>query len=332
MPRARHAKLRAVSRLQDLFERHQAWLYFGAVALGAGLALTVSGTAALEPALNPALALMLFLTFVQLPLDALGQAWRDARFLLTLLAVNFVAVPLLVALLLPWLPPDPLLRLGVALVLLCPCIDYVVTFSKLGGADAHRLLAATPVLLLAQMLLLPAYLALVLGGAAAGLVQPGPFVQAFVWLVAVPGLLAWVCQRWAARSSTGARVLGALGWLPVPATALVLLIVVLAMLPRWALAGAQALHALPVYAAFAVAAPPLGWWLARRARLPAPAARAVAFSAATRNSLVVLPLALAVPGGVPLLPALIVTQTLLELVAELIYVRVLARWGVRRGV
>ena len=52
-----------------------------------------------------------------------------------------------------------------------------------------------------------------------------------------------------------------------------------------------------------------------------------AFSAATRNSLVVLPLALAVPGGVPLLPAIIVAQTMVELVSELAYIRLLPRLG-----
>jgi ACR3 family arsenite efflux pump ArsB len=55
--------------------------------------------------------------------------------------------------------------------------------------------------------------------------------------------------------------------------------------------------------------------------------RAVAFSAATRNSLVVLPLGLAVPGAVPVLPAIIVTQTLVELLSELIYVRFMPKIG-----
>jgi ACR3 family arsenite transporter len=42
---------------------------------------------------------------------------------------------------------------------------------------------------------------------------------------------------------------------------------------------------------------------------------------------VILPLALAVPGALPLLPAIIVTQTLVELIAELVYVRAIARLG-----
>jgi ACR3 family arsenite transporter len=55
----------------------------------------------------------------------------------------------------------------------------------------------------------------------------------------------------------------------------------------------------------------------------------VSFSAATRNSLVVLPLAFAVPGGVPMLPAVIVTQTIIELVSELLYVRWIPRLSMK---
>jgi len=65
--------------------------------------------------------------------------------------------------------------------------------------------------------------------------------------------------------------------------------------------------------------------VARMFRLDAPAGRAMAFSTGTRNSLVVLPLALAVPGAIPILPAVIVTQTLVELLGELAYIRLIKK-------
>ena len=194
-----------------------------------------------------------------------------------------------------------------------------------GRADARLLLAATPVLLIAQMLLLPVFLSVFLGEEAAGLVQLGPFVHAFVWLIAVPLVLAALVQFWAARSRIGDRVSTALGLLPVPATALVLFVVIAAVVPQLGPATGAALQVLPVYIAFAVAAPLLGWFVAQLFRLDTPAGRAVAFSAATRNSLVVLPLAFAVPGAIPVLPAIILTQTLVELVSELIYVRLISK-------
>ncbi|MGF6272899.1 ACR3 family arsenite transporter [Massilia sp. UYP11] len=318
-----------MQHIRDKLENTQIGIYFAAVALAALAALALPGTTALEPAVNPALAFMLFVTFLQVPLAELGRAFTHTRFLGALLVTNFVVIPLLVAGLLPFVPADPLVRLGVLLVLLAPCIDYVVTFSHLGRADARLLLAATPVLLVAQMLMLPVYLRILLGDGAAGLVQPGPFIDAFAWLIAAPLLLAVALQLCAARHPTGARASIVLGLLPVPATALVLFIVVASVLPQLGQALDAALRVAPVYAAFALLAPPAGWLVARLFRLAAPAGRAVAFSGATRNSLVVLPLALAVPGAVPLLPAIIVTQTLVELVAELVYVRAIARLGRR---
>jgi len=67
--------------------------------------------------------------------------------------------------------------------------------------------------------------------------------------------------------------------------------------------------------------------MAKVFRLEPAAGRAIAFSAATRNSLVILPLALAVPGAVPVLPAVIVAQTMVELISELVYVRLIPRLG-----
>jgi ACR3 family arsenite transporter len=311
-----------LGELREALERRQVWIYFAAVLIAAAAGVLVPGTEVLEPGINPALALMLFVTFLQVPLAELGQAFTRLRFLAALVVANFVAVPVLVAGLVQFLPDQPLLRLGVLLVLLAPCIDYVVTFSHLGRADARLLLAATPALLILQMLMLPVYLRLLLGDAAAGLVQAGPFLDAFLWLIVVPLLLAGLAQVWAARSVSGGRVVAGLGLLPVPATALVLLLVVAAVVPRL---GTEVLQVVPVYVAFAVLAPVIGWGVGRLFRLEAPAGRAMAFSAATRNSLVVLPLAFTVPGGVPLLPAIIVTQTLVELIGELIYIRLMPK-------
>lgn len=245
------------------------------------------------------------------------------RFLAALLVANFVVIPLLVAGLIQFLPADPMLRLGVLLVLLTPCIDYVVTFAHLGRADSRLLLAATPALLITQMILLPGYLGLFLGEEAAHLVKAGPFIHAFLWLITVPLLLAGMTQLWAARSERGARTSSLLGLLPVPATAVVLIVVIAAVVPQLGPATGSALRVVPIYIAFAALAPLLGWLVARMFGLEAVAGRAVAFSSSTRNSLVVLPLALSVPGAIPILPAVIVTQTLVELLSELVYVRLI---------
>lgn len=313
--------------LRETLETHQVKIYFGAVVLATLAGVVLPSAITLEVGINPALAVMLFVTFLQVPLTELRGAFLQVRFLTALIIANFVVVPVLVFGLVQFLPAEPMIRLGVLLVLLTPCIDYVVPFSHLGRADAKLLLAATPALLVLQMLLLPAYLGLLLGSDAGGLIHMEPFIHAFVWLIAVPFVLAAAVELVSRKSTVVKRVSGQLGLLPVPATAVVLFVVVAAVVPQLGLALEGALRAIPLYVAYAVLAPVVGWWCARLAKLDAPASRAVAFSAGTRNSLVVLPLAFAVPNAMPLLPAVIVAQTLVELLGELAYMRILPRLG-----
>jgi len=313
--------------IRELLERRQITIYFVAMLLAAVMASLWSMPPGLIDWINPALAFMLYVTFLQVPVAQLGKALTQLRFLAVLLLANFCLIPLLVFALMPLLPDHTMLRLGVLLVLLAPCIDYVVTFAQLGRADARVLLAATPVLLIVQMLLLPVFLKLALGEQFGVYIKAGPFLDAFLFLILIPLLLAGATQYLAGKNRRWAQIQTGLGLAPVPATALVLFIVVAAVLRQLEPALDVLWRVLPVYVLFAFLAPIIGWMLARQARLAVPLRRAVAFSSATRNSLVVLPLALAIPGALPLLPAIILTQTLVELLAQLVYVRVLARWG-----
>lgn len=314
-----------MQKTREILEAKQIIIYFSTVIVAIIIALLVPATTVLANSVNLVLALMLFATFLQVPLNDFKHALVKFRFLIVLFVVNFIVVPLIVVALVQFLPIDPMVRLGVLLVLLTPCIDYVVTFAHIGRADARLLLVATPALLILQMLLLPIYLGLFLEENAAHLVQLGPFIEAFIWIIAIPLLLAALTQMWANRKSMGKRVLVALGLLPVPATALVLFVVITSVVPQLGLATDAALKVVPIYIAFAIIAPWAGWYIARMFRLDVPASRSVAFSASTRNSLVVLPLAFAIPGAVPILPAIIVAQTLVELIGELIYVRLIPK-------
>ena len=81
------------------------------------------------------------------------------------------------------------------------------------------------------------------------------------------------------------------------------------------------LLAVPVFVLFAAVMVPVGMLVSRAAGLDVPGRRAVVFSGATRNSLVVLPLVLALPAAFDLAPLVVVTQTLVELVAMVVFVR-----------
>lgn len=310
---------------KEQLEAVQVRIYFVAILLGALTGLLVPNTGVFEAVINPALILMLFATFLQVPLAQLGTAMRNIRFISALLISNFLVLPAVSVGVLQFLPDDAMLRLAVLFVLLAPCIDYVISFTHLGGGNARLLLAMTPVLLLLQMVLIPVYLGLALGDQVSQLVSAKPFVHAFVWLIAFPLLLAASVQKMEKRTKFGTRMMSALDFLPVPATAIVLFVVLASVMPQIGLAQRAALLAVPVYVAFAIIAPVTGGLVARAFRLDAPAVRALAFSASYRNSLVILPFAFAVPGGVPLLPAVILTQTITELVFLPLYVKLIPR-------
>lgn len=77
-------------------ENRQIAIFFCAVAAAGIVATVVTGTVALEAAINTALALMLYFTLLQVPVAALKHAVGQLRFLAALLTANSVVVPLLV--------------------------------------------------------------------------------------------------------------------------------------------------------------------------------------------------------------------------------------------
>jgi len=303
-------------------ERHQIAIYLGALACAVLLGLLAPATGpTLEHAIEPVLAALLYATFLQVPFTALTRSFRDGRFLTAVLVVNFLLVPVIVWGLTFVLPDDRAVLLGVLLVLLTPCIDYVIVFAGLAGGSAQRLLAAAPLLMLAQMVLLPLYLLLFLGSDIAAIVDPEPFVEAFIVLIVIPLALALCTEMLAKRHRTGVVITQVMTALMVPLMAATLLAVVGSQVPQVRGSLGTVARVIPIYLAFPVIMALVGGLATRAFHLDVPAGRALTFSGATRNSLVVLPLALALPEPYTIAAVVVVTQTLVELVAMLVYVR-----------
>ncbi|WP_330508913.1 bile acid:sodium symporter [Pseudomonas putida] len=313
---------------REQLETRQIPIYFAAVLAAIAFGLLASDTARqLEALITPAIAVLMYAMFLQIPFLDLRQGLGNRRFITVLLLANFVLVPLLVWAITRGLVEHPAILVGALLVLLTPCIDYVVVFTHIGKGDSRLTLAATPLLLLAQLVLLPVYLALMLGGSSQVAISITPFLEAFVLLIVLPMALAVLTSAGARRSRAIATWNDAWAWLPVPAMALVLMVVIASQIVVVLRDFDRLLPVVPVYIGFMLLAPVLGFICARLLRLPASEARSVTFSAATRNSLVVLPLALALPEEMRgLAAAAVITQTLVELVSELIYIRAVPRF------
>lgn len=298
---------------RETLERQQVWCYLAAAVLGALIGTLWPRAGHLtEPLVWPVLALLLYATFTQLPLISLAAAFKDARFLATALLGNFVVLPLLVWGLIQWVPDNQPLRVGLLLVLLAPCTDWFITFTQLGGGDAPRAIALTPITLIIQLALLPFYLWLMAGIDFAATFAPSAIWPAFL-VVFGPLLLAALTELWARKQPRRQQAVAQLGWGPVPLLAIVILLIAATHVS----AVSHAAYLLPIVIGiatlFLAASLLIAKVLGAAARLPIAQARTLAFSLGTRNSFLVLPFALALPEGWGAAAIVIVMQSLVEL-------------------
>lgn len=312
---------------KDWLQRHQVAVYAVAVMLAIGVGVGRPGSATfIEQLIDSVLAILLYVTFLEIPFVRLRHAFTNGRFMAASLGMNFLVVPVVVWGLTRFLPSKPVILVGAFMVLLTPCIDYVITFAELAGGNSEQITATTPALMLMQLLLLPVYLWLFMGAEVAEVIEAGPFIEAFLVIIALPLTLAWLTEAWAERSPKGESWQETMGWLPVPMMGATLFVVIASQLPRVQDSINQIAVVVPVYIAFLVIMPLLGRLAAGLFQMDVGESRALVFTSVTRNSLVVLPLALALPAGYGLAPAVVVTQTLVELTGMVVLTRVVPTW------
>ncbi|MCM3004122.1 arsenic resistance protein [Priestia koreensis] len=313
---------------RERLENNQIWVYGVALIIGAimGLSSKPFGES-LHWTISPLIAILMYGMFAQIPFLKLREAMSNVKFIAALLIGNFLLVPIIVWVLTSIFSQTPPVLVGVCLVLLTPCIDYVIVFTQLGKGNEKLMLASTPILFVVQMLLLPVYLWLFIGEKMVGIVQVAPFVEAFLVLIVAPLAVAVLTQLWAKKAAAGNKVLDFTAWLPVPFMALVLIAVVASQIHKVYSDFYIIVHVIPIYVLFLVIMPFLSRLIVRIFKLDVGAGRALIFSTATRNSLVVLPLALALPDKWSTIAgAVIVTQTIVELVGELVYIGIVPRF------
>lgn len=305
--------------MTNWLDRHQVLLYLVSIFIGL-VASVFPGITVSDSAVSPVLGLLLFATFLSVPLTRLKI---DLRFIGALGVLNFVIVPIVVWVLTLPLRDDAVLLTAVLLVLLAPCIDYVIAFTGLAGGSRDRLLAATPLLLIVQMLLLPFFLWLFIGPEASGAISAGPFLEAFVFLILLPLGGAWLVQVMEERSRIARGVSAAASGGMVVLMMATLFVVIAAHAEGVGERLTGLGQVVGIYAVFVVVMNLLGAGISRICGFGREDRIALIFAGVTRNSLVILPFALALPAGFEIAPIVVITQTLVELVAMVAMVRIL---------
>lgn len=305
--------------MRETLEKYQVWLYLLAIFTGIGLGARWEAIQAWEVALWPLLGALLYATFTQVPLLHISQAFKDRRFMSALALGNFIVMPLVVWGLVTLFGLEDAVRLGVLLVLLVPCTDWFISFTQLGQGDSARAIAATPVLLLLQIALLPLYVTLMMGEQLVGAHLLSELLPAFLGLIVTPLLLAWLTEKGAARSAVLKRGVEVMGWLPVPLLAAVVFLIAASQVQLIIESQEMLWQIAVLFVLYLLAAALVGKVLHTLLRLPTASGRTLVFSLGTRNSFVVLPLAIALPDIWAAAVVVIVLQSLIELLGMVAY-------------
>lgn len=140
----------------------------------------------------PLMGLLLVL-FLSVDPWRLKDAFGNRRFAVTALAINFVATPILSYVLASAFFADSLeMMMGLVMLLVTPCTDWYLVFTRLGGGNVELGMSLLPLNLILQVLLLPVYLSLFFG--ASSDMDAVPLLADMAVLLAVPLIAAVVIR------------------------------------------------------------------------------------------------------------------------------------------
>ena len=143
----------------DLVEKLEPIIIFTAIIMGlifSNMQTIAQNTGNL---INIFLCLMLFGLFLEVPLNKLKDSFKNTKFTATSLIVNFIWTPLFGYFLGSlFLKGNVDVMIGFFMLILTPCTDWYLVFTKLAKGDLTLSLSILPINLVLQIILLPIYL------------------------------------------------------------------------------------------------------------------------------------------------------------------------------
>lgn len=143
----------------DLIDKLEPIIIFSAVIFGlifSNIPLIAENTAYL---INIFLCLMLFGLFLEIPLKEIKDSFKNVKFTSTSLIINFIWTPLFGYFLGNlFLNGNIDILIGFFMLILTPCTDWYLVFTKMAKGDITLSLSILPINLVLQIILLPIYL------------------------------------------------------------------------------------------------------------------------------------------------------------------------------
>ena len=145
----------------NLTEKLEPLIIFSAIIIGLLFSNVQILADSTEHLINVFLCLMLYGLFLEVPLDELKDSFKNIKFTSTSLLINFLWTPLFgyfIGSL--FLRGNVDILIGFFMLILTPCTDWYLVFTKMAKGDLTLSLSILPINLILQIILLPIYLIL----------------------------------------------------------------------------------------------------------------------------------------------------------------------------
>ncbi|WP_346930522.1 bile acid:sodium symporter [Clostridium sp.] len=142
----------------------------------------------------PALIIMLFLVFIQIPLKNISKSFKNLKFTLTSVFINFIWTPILVFILgKVFLNNSPALLIGFIMLMVTPCTDWYLIFTGIAKGNVALGASILPLNFILQLLLLPVYVFLI--GGSSVKIDMINLTQGMVISLLIPLILAAIFRK-----------------------------------------------------------------------------------------------------------------------------------------
>lgn len=175
----------------NVFEKLYTLIIFLAVMIGIGIGQAEFIRTGAESFIVPLLVAMLYMTFLQIPMEDIKKAFKNIKFTYTSVVINFVWTPVLAWLLaMVFLGDHPALYIGFIMLMVTPCTDWYLIFTAAAKGNVALSTAILPLNLILQVMLLPIYL-LIFGGTT-GVIELSFLAESIFLVLLIPLVLAFL--------------------------------------------------------------------------------------------------------------------------------------------
>jgi ACR3 family arsenite efflux pump ArsB len=141
--------------------------------------------------ITPLLVVMLYIAFLQIPFKQFTASFKNIRFTTTAILMNFIWTPVLAwSLAYLFLSDHPMLWIGFIMLMVTPCTDWYIIFTRTARGNIPLSASILPVNLILQVTLLPVYLLMFTD--TTGILPVQQLIESIIYVLVIPLSLAWV--------------------------------------------------------------------------------------------------------------------------------------------